>query len=152
MKFVKVKEPSTPPVDNVKIEKKKKVVNQMALMKSPKPIVTKPMARGKSLPKTQRGPLAQHYCHHCGIQGHTKPNCYKLQTLKKVDRQKPKIQGKGNEKPKQSKGQEREPVMRDVMKMIDTITSCLANSTLRFENHGLSTQSSKDITPNACAV
>ena len=86
MKFVKSKEPSTPLVDNVKIEKKQNVVNQMALMKSPKPIVTKPMARGKSLPKTQKGPQAQHYCHHCGIRGHTKPNCYKLQALKKADR------------------------------------------------------------------
>ena len=54
-------------------------------MKSPKPIVTKPMARGKSLPKTERGPQAQHYCYHCGIWGHMKPNCYKLQALKKAD-------------------------------------------------------------------
>ena len=42
--------------------------------------------------------------------------------------------------------------MSDVMKMIDTITSCLANFTLRFENNDSSTQSSKDITPNARAV
>ena len=42
--------------------------------------------------------------------------------------------------------------MSDVMKMINTITSCLANFTLRFENHGLSTQSSKDITPNTHVV
>ena len=42
--------------------------------------------------------------------------------------------------------------MSDVMKMIDTITSCLANFTLRFENHDSSTQSSKDITPNARAM
>ena len=55
-------------------------------------------------------------------------------------------------KPKQPKVQEEEPVMSDVMKMIDTITSCLANFTLRFENHGSSTQSSKDITSNARAM
>ena len=42
--------------------------------------------------------------------------------------------------------------MNDVMKMIDTITSCLAKFTLRFENYGSSTQSSKDITLNARAV
>ena len=36
--------------------------------------------------------------------------------------------------------------MSDVLKMIDTITSCLANFTLRIENHDSSTQSSKDIT------
>ena len=50
------------------------------------------------------------------------------------------------------KGQEGELVMSDVMKMIDTIISCLANFTLRFENHDSSTQSSKDITPNACVM
>ena len=75
MKFVKAKETSTPLVDNVKSEKKPNVVNQMVLTKSPKPIVSKPKAIGKSLPKRQRGPETQHYCHHCGIQGHTRPNC-----------------------------------------------------------------------------
>ena len=39
-----------------------------------------------------------------------------------------------------------------MMKMIDTIMSCLANFTLRFENRNSSTQSSEDITPNARAV
>ena len=42
--------------------------------------------------------------------------------------------------------------MSDVIKMIDTITPCLANFTLRFENHDSSTQSSKDITPNTHAM
>ena len=58
--------------------------------------------------------------------------------------------GKGNHK--QSKGREVDPGIGDVMKMIDTITSYLANFTLRFENRNLSTQSSKDITPNARTV
>ena len=58
--------------------------------------------------------------------------------------------GKGNLK--QSKGQEVESDIGDVMKMIDTITSCLAKFTLRFENCHSSTQSSKDITPNTCRV
>ena len=55
-KFVKAKKASTPLIDNVKYEKKPNVVNQMVLMKSPKPIMPKPKARGKSLPKRQRGP------------------------------------------------------------------------------------------------
>ena len=152
MKFVKAKEPSTPLVDNVKFEKKLNVVTQMVLMKSPKPIVTKPKTRGKSLPKTQRGPQTQHFCHHCGLRGHIKLNCYKLQALKNVDLQKQRKQGKGNEKPKQPTGQEEEPVISNVKKMIDTITSCLANFTLRFKNHGSSTQSSKNIIPNAHEV
>ena len=103
-KFVKAKVASTPLVDNVKLEKKPNVVNQMVLMKSPKPIVAKPKARGKSLPKRQRGPQTQHYCHHYGILGHTRPNCYKLQALKNANLQKPKRQGKGNGKPSNQKG------------------------------------------------
>ena len=54
MKFVKAKEASTPLVDNVKSKKKPIVVNQMVLTKSPKPIMAKSKARGKSLPKRQR--------------------------------------------------------------------------------------------------
>ena len=72
--------------------------------------------------------------------------------MKNAGPQRPRRQGKGNGKPKQPKGQEGEPVMGDVMKMIDTITLCLANFTLRFENHDLSTQFSKDITLNARAI
>ena len=115
-------------------------------------MVAKPKVKGKFLSKAQRGPQTQHYCHHCGIQGHTRSNCHKLQVLKNAGSQKPRRQRKGNGKPKQSKGQEVEPVVSDVMKMIDTITSCLANFTLRFKNRGTSTQFSKDIASNACAV
>ena len=57
MKFVKAKEPSTLLIDNVKSKKKPNEVNQLVLTKSPKPIVAKPKARGKSLPKKQRGPI-----------------------------------------------------------------------------------------------
>ena len=154
MKFVKAKEPliPTPLVENVKVEKKPNVVIQKVLIKSSNPIVAKPKAKGKSLLKAQRGPQTQHFCHHCGIWGHITPNYHKLQALKNASPQRPKRQWKGNGKPKQSKGQEVEPVIGDVMKMINTITSCLANFTLRFENCGSSTQSSKDITPNARVI
>ena len=152
MKFVKAKEVSTPSVVSVKAEKKPQFANQKAIVKNPNFDVPKPKSSGKSLPKRQRGPQTQHYCHHCGSLGHTRPNCFKLQALKNVDSQRPRRQGKKFEKPKQSKGQEREPIMGDVMKMINSITSCLANFTLRFENHDSSTQSSKDITINSCAV
>ena len=67
LKLVKAKEASTPLVDNVKSKKRPHVMNQMVLTKSPKPIVAKPKAKGKSLPRRQRGPQTQHYCHHCGI-------------------------------------------------------------------------------------
>ena len=76
MKFVNVKEASTPLVDNVKSEKKPNVVNQMVLTKSPKPIVPKPKARGKSLPKRQGDLQTQHYCRHCGILEHALPSLW----------------------------------------------------------------------------
>jgi len=69
--------------------------------------------------------------------------------LKKADSQRSRGQGKGNWNAKQSKGREVDLGIGDVMKMTDTITSCLANFTQRFENHNSSTQSFKDITPNA---
>ena len=92
MKFVKAKGPlvTTPLVENVKVEKMPNVVNQKVLTKSPNPIMANPNAKGKSLPKAQRGPQTQHYCHHWGIQGHTRLNCHKLQVLKNVDLQKPR--------------------------------------------------------------
>ena len=72
-----------------------------------------------------------------------------LWALKNGGYQRPSGQRNGKGNFKQSKGGEVESNIEDVMKMIDTITSCLANFTLRFENHNSSTQSSKDITPNA---
>ena len=154
MKFVKAKKPvvTTPLVENVKVEKKTTVVIQKALTKPPNPRVAKPKAKGKSLPKAQRGPQTQHFCHHCRVRRHTSPDCHKLQALKNVGSQRSKGQGKGKENHNQPKGREVDPGIGDVMKMIDTITSCLANFTLRFENRCSSTQSSKDINPNPHSV
>ena len=84
MKFVKAKEPvvATPTIKKVKSEKKPKVIAQRVLTKPPNPAVTKLKEKGKSLPKSQRGPQTQHFCHHYGIRGHARPNCHKLQALK----------------------------------------------------------------------
>ena len=76
---------ATPSVENVKVEKKPNGLAQKVLTKPQNLFVTKPKAKGKSLPKPQRGPQVQHFCHHCGVQGHTRPNCYKLHALKKAD-------------------------------------------------------------------
>ena len=48
-------------------------------------IGAKSKEKGKSLPKNQRGPQVKHLCHHCGVQGHTRPNYFKLHPLKKAD-------------------------------------------------------------------
>ena len=49
----------------------------------------------------------------------------------------------------QSKGQDGDSGVMDVMKMIDAFTTYLANFNKRFESHNTRTQSYRDITPNA---
>ena len=136
MKFVKAKEPmvATPIVKNVKVVKKPNVIAQRVLTKPLNPFMAKPKAKRKSLPKSQRGPQTQHFCHHYGIRGHIRPNCHKLQAMKNTSSQRPRGQRNGKGNLKQSKGREVDFDIGDVMKIIDTITSCLANLTLRFEN------------------
>ena len=107
MKFVKVKETmvSTPIVENVKVEKKPNVLAQKVLTKPPNPFGTKPKAKGKSLSKSQRGCQTQHFCHHCGVRGHTRPNCHKFQDLKNAGPQRQRRQGKGSWNPSNLKGE-----------------------------------------------
>ena len=156
IKFVKAKEPmvTTTNTEKVKPEKKRNVIDQWFMTKPPNRSVVKPKGKGNSLPKSQRGPRTQHFCHHCGIQGHTRPNCYKFKALKNSSAQRsrgPK-HGKRNWTAKQSKSQEGDPRVGDVMKMIDAFTTCLTSFTRRFESHNNGTQSSRDITPNASVV
>ena len=154
IKFLKTMQPmvATPSIENVKVEKQPNRTTQKVMTKPQNLFMAKPKAKGKSLPKSQRGPQVQHFCHHCGVRGHTRPNYYKLHALKKADSQRLRGQGEGNWNAKQSKGQEANSGFGDVIKIIDTITSCLASFSQRFENHNSSTQSSRDITPNACAL
>ena len=58
MKFVKAKKPmvATPIVENVKVKEKPIVIAQKVLTKPQNPFVAKPKTKGKSLPKSQRGP------------------------------------------------------------------------------------------------
>ena len=108
MKFVKAKEPMVEitTVEKVKVEKKRNLTNQWFLTKPLNQLVVKPKAKVKSLPKSQRGLRTQHFCHHCGIQGHTRPNYRKLQVLKNSSTQRSRgpRHGKGNWIAEQSKG------------------------------------------------
>ena len=67
--FVKAKEPvvAAPTVENAKVEKKKNVADQRVLNKPHNQSVVIFEARGKSLPRSQRGPKSNHVCHHCGL-------------------------------------------------------------------------------------
>ena len=152
MKFVKVKElmVATTNADKVNSEKKKNVTNQRFMTKPPKQSMVKPKGNGKSIPKSQRGPRTQHFCHHCGIQGHTRPNCHKLQALKNSGDQRSRglRDDKRNWAVEQSRGRDGDSRVMDVMKMINAFTTCLANFNRRFEGHNTHTQSYRDITPN----
>ena len=156
MKFVKAKElmVATTTAEKVKVEKKRNVTNQRVLIKPCNQSMVKPEAKGISLPKSQKGLRTKHFYHYCGLQGHTRPNCHKLRALKNSSAQRSKgpRHGKGNWTVEQSKGQEGDPRVRDVMRMIDAFTTCLTSFTRRFESHNNSTQSSRDITPNASVV
>ena len=84
VKFVKGKEPVVvaPTVERANVEKKKNVANHQVLNKSRNHSVVRPEARAKCLPRSQRGLRKNHVCHHCGLQGHTRPNCHKLRALR----------------------------------------------------------------------
>ena len=142
---------ATTKAEKVKPEKKRNVTDQRVLNKPRNQLVIKFEAKGKSLPKSQRGPRTNHFCHHCGIQGHTRPNCHKLQALKNLGAQ--RSRGLRNDKRnwvvEQSRGQDGDSRVMDVMKMIDAFTTYLTSFTRMFESPNTHTQSYRDITPNA---
>ena len=72
----------------------------------------------------------KHVCHHCGVQGHTRPNCFKLHALKKVD----SMCGQEGSK-RRPKGDSEGHLIRDVIEMLKNISLCLASFTLRFESY-----------------
>ncbi|XP_065625334.1 uncharacterized protein LOC136065725 [Quercus suber] len=129
VKFVQAKEPvveeSIP--EKVKVEKKKNVADQWVLNKSHNQSKAKREARGRSLPSSQRGPRMNHFYHHCGLQGHTKPNLHKLRALKNATDQ--KLRGPRNDKRtwtvEPSRGRNGDPSLLDMMKMIGAFTTCL---------------------------
>ena len=107
MKFLKAKEPMVEitTVEKVKAEKKQNVTVQWFLTKPSNQSMVKPKAQGKSLPKSQRGPRTQHFCHHCRIQGHTRLNYRKLWALKNGNYQRPSGQRKDKGNPSNRKGE-----------------------------------------------
>ena len=153
VRFVKAKElmVAAKNAEKVKSEKKKNVTDQRFMTKPPRQSMVKPKGNGKSLLKSQRGPRTQHFCHHYEIQGHTRPNCHKLQALKNSGAQ--RSRGPRNDKRnwdvKQSRGPDGDSGVMDVMKMINAFTTCLAKFNRRFEGHNTRIQSYRDITPNA---
>ena len=130
------------------------IQNQIYQYKPRNQSVVRSEAKGKSLPRSQRGPRMNHVCHHCGLQGHTKPNFHKLRALKNASDQ--RLRGPRNDNRtwaiESSRGQNGDPGVVDVMKMISAFTTCLECFTRRFESPNSRTQSYRDITPNTCDV
>ena len=67
-------------VEKSQVEKPK--IKTPVVMK--RTIGPKPKKKGKSLSKSQKGSQGKHFCYHCGMQGHTRPNCFNLQALKRA--------------------------------------------------------------------
>ena len=153
VKFVKAKEPVVVALtmEKAKVEKKKNVADQRMLNKPCNQSTFRSEAKRRSPSKSQRGSRTNHVCHHCGLQGHTKPNCHKLRALNNARDQ--RSRGLRDDKRNWAVGQPRsqngDSSVMDLMKMIEAFTTCLANFNSRFEGHNSRTQSYRDITPNA---
>ena len=156
VKFVKAKKPVivTPTVEKANVEKKKNVSDQRVLNKPRNQSVVRSEVKAKSLPQSQRGPRMNHLCHHCGLQGYTRPNCHKLRALKNASDQ--RSRGPRNDKRtwavESSRDRNSDLGMINVMKMIDAFTNYLESFNRRFESPNSRTQSYRDITPNTCDV
>ena len=111
-------------------------------------------SRAKSRPRSQRSPRSTYVCHHCGLQGHTRPNCQKLREMNNASA--PRSRGPKNDRRNWAgeplRGWSSDIGVMDVMKMIGAFTNCLERFTRRFESPNSRTQSYKDITPNVSDV
>ena len=85
----------------------------------------------------------KHVCHHCGIQGHIRPNCFKLHALKKADSMRRQESSK-----RRPMGDSEGHLIGNVMEMLKNISLCLASFTPRFESYVGRTSPSKALTQN----
>ena len=83
VKFIKSKQQIEvgPTTEKPKMEKKRNVDDQQMLNNSRNQSMGRSESRAKSRPRPQRGPKSNYMCHHCGLQGHTQPNCQKLRAM-----------------------------------------------------------------------
>ena len=83
VKFIKAKEQIevSPIVEKPKMEEKSNVDDQRMVNNFHKQFVRRFESQAKSHPRSQRSPRSTYVCHHCGLQGHTRPNCQKLREM-----------------------------------------------------------------------
>ena len=108
--------------------------------------------KGKSLPKSQKGPQVKHFCHHCGVHGHTRLDCFKFHALKRADSMCGQDNTRRMPKGTQAKGNNEGQLIGDIMKMLKNISLCLASFTPRFKSYVGRTPLSKGLTQNACTM
>ena len=63
VRFMLTKNVKKPKGEKPKVEKPKIKTSVIAK----RTVGAKPKEKGKSLPKSQRGPQVKHFCHHCGM-------------------------------------------------------------------------------------
>ena len=90
----------------------------------------------------------KHVCHHYGVQGHTRSNCFKLHALKKANAMRGQDISKRRLKGAQAKGDSEGHLIGDVMEMLKNISIYLASFTSRFESYVGHTPPSKALTQN----
>ena len=129
------------------MEEKRNVDDKQMLNNSHKQFMGRSESRAKTRPRSKRSPRSTYVCHHCGLQGHTRPNCQKLRAMNNASA--PRSRGPWSTC---TRSRSDDPGVIDVMKMIRAFTSCLESFTRRFESPNSCTQSYKDITPNASDV
>ena len=156
VKFIKAKESVEvgPTAEKPKVGEKRNVENQQMLNNPRNQSMGRSESRAKSHPRSQRGPISNYVCHHYRLQGHTRPNCQKLRVKNSATPQRSRgpRNNKRNWAGEQSRDQNGDPGMMDVMKMISAFINCLESFTRRFESPNSRTQSYKEITPNASDV
>ena len=83
VKFIKAKEQIevSPTTEKPKMEEKRNVDDKRMLTNSHKQSVGRSKSRAKFRPRSQRSPKSNYVCHHCGLHGHTQPNCQKLRVM-----------------------------------------------------------------------
>ena len=82
-----------------------------------------------------------HVCHHCGVSGHIRPNCFKLYPQKQVSKQ------------SQVSSQGPTPLFGDLLKVLSFLTQFLENfnSSMSFSRH-TRTRVFSFSRPTTCAV
>ena len=94
----------------------------------------------------------KHFYHHCGVRGHTRPNCFQFQAFKRANSLHGQDNSRRMSKGIQAKGENEGQLIGDVMEMLKNISSCLANFTPRFESYVGRTPPSRDLTQNTRTV